>query len=152
MTTNILYCRIKTTKHYCRITTTYSPFNGGRELVEMENQFVEQETTEILREEQSIASMARVFDPMNQEQRIKILFTPDATALDKKHIKDIMSRNISMFQGDKSGSVRWLYFKKGTIEQWVFAIHELERRGYTSNPDKKTLQYTKQLFKKYQRS
>jgi hypothetical protein len=115
----------------------------------MAGEYIPMETMKIKKDDQDIATITRVLDSSNFDNRLKIDFNKNATDIDRMTIKDIFSRNISIFGKGKTGSIKWIYFKKGTIEHWAFAGVELEKRKYQVMRDKKTTDYLKQLIKNY---
>lgn len=112
----------------------------------MAGELVSMEQMEIFREKEHVATLSRVLTLDNYENKIKVDFTEKAKDTDKLLIKDIFSKNISMFGRGEGGVITWVYFKKGTIEHWTFAGVEMEKRNYTVKRDKKTRAYLKRFM------
>lgn len=115
----------------------------------MAGEYIPMEMMKVYRDNKEIAIITRVIDSSNFDKRLKIDLTKDSNDIDRTVIKDIFSRNISIFGKKPDGSITWFYFKKGSMEHFSFASLELEKRNYKVMRDKKTTDYLKQLIKNY---
>lgn len=96
-----------------------------------------------------LAQAIRVIMRDTYENRVAVKFEKGLTDKERQPVQDVLSRNIHMFGKGAGGGVRWLYFKKGTMEQWVFAAVELEKRGYKVKRDASTLEHTRDFISMY---
>ena len=96
-----------------------------------------------------LAQAARMIERDTYENRVGIKFDKGVLEDEKRSISEVLSRNIHMFGRGEGGGVRWLYFKKATLEQWVFAAIELEKRGFKIRRDDGTRQHTRELVSLY---
>lgn len=122
------------------------------------DKYKEMETVTVKRAGELVATISRVIDLYYQDTKIKIVFDESASDVQRFILRDIMSKNISMFNKSSNSNqksenaVNWMYFKKGTIEQWVFALFELEKRGFTVERDQKTVEYSNKLIEQYKKN
>ena len=96
-----------------------------------------------------MAEAVRAIERNTYENKVLVKFVPRLGNEHKESIQGVLSKNINMFGKDPAGGIRWLYFKKGTLEQWVFAAIELERRGFRVERDKSTKEHTKEFVSLY---
>lgn len=96
-----------------------------------------------------LAQAVRIIEKDTYENKVMVKFSKATSDDHRRAVQEVLSRNINMFGKDPAGGVRWLYFKKGTLEQWVFAAIELERRGYKIKKDKSTQDHTKSFVSLY---
>ena len=96
-----------------------------------------------------LAQAIRIIERDTYENRVAVKFEKGLTPDERRPVQEVLSRNIHMFGRGTGGGIRWLYFKKGTIEQWVFAAIELEKRGYKVRRDSSTQEHTRDFVSMY---
>lgn len=96
-----------------------------------------------------LAQAFRLIERDTYENRVAVKFDKGVPEAERRSVSEVLSRNIHMFGKGSGGGIRWLYFKKGTIEQWVFAAIELEKRGFKIRRDDGTRQHTREFVSLY---